>query len=292
MKCAKPYWLEASGDRRFFIACGKCLYCRIQRRKAWTMRMLHEITGWENSCFTTLTYAPENLPARGLRKKDLQKFFKRLRKKVRSLKYFACGEYGEDPRYTRRPHYHAIIFGISKAEADAVIPSVWGLGQVENGYAEEDSIRYVAGYIDKKWMSGDQKSVEFGGMVPPFQTCSQGIGKKWLFENWRQVAEDGLVFRGKNQAIPRYYIEKLKVWHPGVVDSVMMRREEEKNAREADETLEVLPETGGKNFLELTEQERDIIAGVRKEKGHIMQANLKAKARMYSLKKLEKGKSL
>ena len=48
----------------------------------------------------------------------------------------------------------------------------------------------------------------------------------------------------------------------------------------------------GEEFLELTEQERDIIAGVRKEKGHIMQANLKAKARMYSLKKLEKGKSL
>ena len=255
------------------------------------MRMLHEITGWENSCFTTLTYAPENLPARGLRKKDLQKFFKRLRKKVRSLKYFACGEYGEDPRYTRRPHYHAIIFGISKAEADAVIPSVWGLGQVENGYAEEDSIRYVAGYIDKSGCLATRNLWSLGD-GSPFQTCSQGIGKKWLFENWRQVAEDGLVFVEKNQAIPRYYIEKLKVWHPGVVDSVMMRREEEKNAREADETLEVLPETGGKNFLELTEQERDIIAGVRKEKGHIMQANLKAKARMYSLKKLEKGKSL
>ena len=97
----------------------------------------------------------------------LAKVLQKIKKKGTKLEsIFACGEYGEDPRYTRRPHYHAIIFGISKAEADAVIPSVWGLGQVENGYAEEDSIRYVAGYIDKKWMSGDEKSVEFGGWFP------------------------------------------------------------------------------------------------------------------------------
>lgn len=253
------------------------------------MRMLHERESWQDACFITLTYDRENLPPRGLKKKDLQNFFKRLRKRVTPLRYFACGEYGER---TRRSHYHAIIFGLSKVKALEVLPQVWPLGHIDVGEAEEDSVRYVAGYIDKKWMDGDKKSTEFGGMTPPFQLCSQKIGAKWLFENWKQVAEEGLVFRGKNQAIPRYYLDKLKLWHPGVVDSVMMQREKEKMIREADETLEVLPETGGKTFIELTEDERDIICGVRKEKGRNMQAHLKAKARIYSLKKQEKGKSI
>jgi hypothetical protein len=255
------------------------------------MRMMHERESWQDACFITLTYSPENLPSRGLKKKDLQNFWKRLRKRVTPLRYFACGEYGENN--TERGHYHAIVFGLPAGKVTKLlIEEVWGMGIIDVGEAEEDSIRYVAGYIDKKWMSGDEKSVKFGGKIPPFQSCSQKIGAKWLFENWKQVAEEGLVFRGKNQAIPRYYIEKLKLWHPGVVDSVMMQREQEKIIREADETLEILPETGGKQFIELTEYERDLVSAVRKEKGHNMQAHLKAKARIYSLKKQEKGKSL
>jgi hypothetical protein len=39
-----------------------------------------------------------------------QKFMKRLRDRIKPLKirFFHCGEYGDK---TRRPHYHALIFG-------------------------------------------------------------------------------------------------------------------------------------------------------------------------------------
>jgi hypothetical protein len=45
-------------------------------------------------------------------KRDLQLFFKRLRKAYPDVKlrYFACGKYGEQ---FARPHYHVILFGKS-----------------------------------------------------------------------------------------------------------------------------------------------------------------------------------
>lgn len=254
------------------------------------MRMMHEREIWPDACFITLTYSQENLPSRGLRKKDLQNFFKRLRKRVTPLRYFACGEYGENN--TERAHYHSIIFGLSKIKAKFILPEVWKLGITDVGEAEEDSMRYVAGYIDKKWMSGDQKHIEYMGKQPPFQLCSQKIGLQWLKKNKYEVMEDGLKFRGKQQAVPRYYVEKLKQWHPGTHDSWLMHREEITAAREADETLEIIPETGGKTFKELTEEERDVIRATRKQRGLNMQANLKAKASIYALKQQQKENKL
>ena len=86
--------------------------CRIALSREWATRVLHESDYWDHSCFTTLTYNNEHLPKDGsLHKDELQKFFKRLRKYLgdRKMKYFACGEYGDEGH---RPHYHAILFGI------------------------------------------------------------------------------------------------------------------------------------------------------------------------------------
>jgi hypothetical protein len=59
-----------------------------------------------------LTYDDEHLPPNNsLLKKDLQKFFYKLRQKIKPIKirYFAVGEYGSNK--TKRPHYHIILFG-------------------------------------------------------------------------------------------------------------------------------------------------------------------------------------
>ena len=57
----------------------------------------------EKSCMLNLTYDDDHLPEHGqLWKDDLQRFFKRLRKKFK-FRYVASGEYGEK---TRRPHFH------------------------------------------------------------------------------------------------------------------------------------------------------------------------------------------
>ena len=90
---------------------------RIARRQEWSMRVIHELAGYKDAVFLTLTYSDDHLPDNGsLVVADLQKFFKRLRKQYAKrntcikLRYYACGEYGD--RHGR-PHYHAIVCGLS-----------------------------------------------------------------------------------------------------------------------------------------------------------------------------------
>jgi len=65
---------------------------------------------WEDNCVITLTYDDEKLPYPGtLVKKHFTQFMKALRYKIKPkrIRYFHCGEYGED---LGRPHYHAVLF--------------------------------------------------------------------------------------------------------------------------------------------------------------------------------------
>ncbi len=126
------------------VACGQCLGCRLDRSRMWAARMVHESTLHDDNCFVTLTYAEE--PYGGtLVKEHFQKFMKRLRKKIapRRVRYYQCGEYGEE---LRRPHYHAVLFGfdfedkelISENGGDRLYTSkmleeVWGYGFVTIG---------------------------------------------------------------------------------------------------------------------------------------------------------------
>ena len=131
MQCTKPITLLKNVDRKKFpdgleVPCGKCLQCRIAKRKEWAMRCLHEMDNWDNALFITLTYNDKSLPENStLQKKEFQNFLKRVRIQLgeRKIKYFACGEYGEEKE---RPHYHAIIFGMSLNEDDKeVIRKAW-----------------------------------------------------------------------------------------------------------------------------------------------------------------------
>ena len=90
-----------------------------------------------------------------------------------------CGEYGD--RFGR-PHYHAIIFGLSQSKRDKdLISSKWPFGRCYYGSAEPDSIRYVAQYIDKKF-SGDLAQTEYDEKkrAPVFRVSSLGLGKAYL----------------------------------------------------------------------------------------------------------------
>lgn len=222
MKCKSPFYVSSKepiyrspGKGSFFVGCGRCLYCRIQRRRDWTLRLLHEAQNWHGSSFVTLTYSPDNLPPGGtLVKSDLQKFFKRMRKNYSDMKfkYYACGEYGE---IGGRPHYHALMFGIDHGEKDIsdLLEDVWSLGKVDVGFVSEQSVRYVAQYIDKKFLNMDEEKVKgyYEGRLPEFQLQSQGLGLSYLRENMLDVMKDGfLTLNGVKQRIPRYYLKKLK----------------------------------------------------------------------------------
>lgn len=163
--------------------CGQCLACRINKRRVWTARLMLESFFHSSASFVTLTYRDDELPysvdapVSSLCKRDLQLFFKRLRKKYNSLRYFAVGEYGEK---TLRPHYHCIIFGVSPFDfdpcwmqyngksghdRDSPISQIWSHGIVHVGECTRESIQYVAGYVLKKLARGsDRGQLEFSLM--------------------------------------------------------------------------------------------------------------------------------
>lgn len=78
-----------------WVNCGTCSECRISKSKDWSARCYLESLNWPKNCFITLTYNNENLPKnRSLVKRDLQLFWKNLRKRGYKVRYMACGEYG------------------------------------------------------------------------------------------------------------------------------------------------------------------------------------------------------
>lgn len=148
--------------------------------RQWRDRMLFELHDSPSAVFVTLTYNPESLPTNTffdfdlqteiveptLSVRDVQLFFKRLRKKFtgRRIRYYLCGEYG--PK-TFRPHYHAIIYGLSMVDfPDAVIQGYNELGQAHFSSLSFDNIwskgfcrfspvssqtcAYVSRYVTKK----------------------------------------------------------------------------------------------------------------------------------------------
>lgn len=205
MECIHPYVMNGCE-----YPCGKCRACRVNHTREWALRLMHEREYWDLASFVTLTYDDENLPFdKGLQKRDVQGFLKRLRKDLgdRKIKYYAAGEYGDN---TKRPHYHLIMFGIGYDD-DELIKDNWKKGYIYIGYVTYKSCRYVAEYCQKK-LGGDMAKKEYGNKEPPFQLVSKGIGLKWLEENANKIKNELVVKNGgKTFAVPRYYRKKLEI---------------------------------------------------------------------------------
>lgn len=155
MACMFPFFVDGVP-----VPCGKCPSCVKRRINAWSFRLMHEESVSSSVHWITLTYANENLPISGnnfatLCKRDIQLFFKRLRKAHPKghprIKYFLCGEYGSQ---YERPHYHVIVFNaVEDLFADA-----WTV--------EEDGIRVPIGnvYIDPRPLNSAAISYTMGYM--------------------------------------------------------------------------------------------------------------------------------
>ena len=154
------------------LPCGRCIGCRLEHSRQWAVRSVHEISLHDQNCFVTLTFSNENLPSNySISKRDLQLFFKRLRKKIsKKVKYFACGEYGEK---NNRPHYHAIIFGYDFPDKtptgksgdniiynSAELSSIWPFGHAVIGEANFQTAAYIARYCTKKFTNKDPEQVK------------------------------------------------------------------------------------------------------------------------------------
>lgn len=167
-------------------------------------------------------------------KKDLQDFFKRLRKNVGRFRYFACGEYGDQ---SLRPHYHAILFGIDFLEdrkkhsvnkqgdvlyvSDTLLKE-WGKGHVLLSPFSYATAAYTARYVMKKiggkhaddhYTRCNLVTGELVSVIPEFALMSlkPGLGSGW-YDKYKKDAfpSDFLVHEGKKHPVPRYYSDKLR----------------------------------------------------------------------------------
>lgn len=152
--CYTPFCVKKD-DREYSVPCGKCPQCTARRVSGWSFRLMEEEKVSTSAHFITLTYDTNHIHITpngfmGLKKRDVQLFFKRLRKahgkslafKGKRIKYYACGEYGGR---SMRPHYHIILFN---AEIE-LIQSAWQLGQVHYGKVSGASVGYTLKYISK-----------------------------------------------------------------------------------------------------------------------------------------------
>ena len=242
MRCFFPVtvWLTVDGGvsfvergsnllREISIRCGRCVGCRLHRVNSWTVRCVHEAKMHPVNSFVTLTYDSGNLPTHGsLHYPDFQLFMKRLRKKVGPVRFFMCGEYGEA---LSRPHYHALLFGVSFGDAvvhnsvyskspiyrSETLSRLWPHGHSSIGEVNSKTAAYCAGYVMKK-VTGDlaedhytrliPSTGELVKVVPEFARMSlkPGLGASWFAKYGREVANfDNVVIDGKEMPAPRYY---------------------------------------------------------------------------------------
>lgn len=200
-------------QQKLLIPCGGCAGCRKAKAQAWTLRCLLEMQDHQAATFTTLTYH-ENTKPETLQRRDLQLFLKRLRRRTSNkLRFFACGEYGEQKH---RPHYHAILFGISATTDARRIQMAWDQGFTTNEPITPRRIAYTAGYVQKKYDEPKPLAAEYINYTtgelyqwqPPFIQMSRGgrtghgIGgtARRHTASWRDFA----ILNGTRMPVPKY----------------------------------------------------------------------------------------
>lgn len=249
---------------RLDLPCGQCIGCRLARAEAWSLRIMHEAQLHpDRSWFITLTYSPENLPANGsLNYRDFQLFMKRLRKVSPGVRFFMCGEYGEQ---LSRPHFHACLFGhhIADLKQFKMTPAgtlytsdslsrLWGLGFVSIGELTKKSAGYVARYSLKKvtgdaadahYTRVDSETGELVELTPEFcrMSLKPGIGANWYRKYGRDVLSiDSVVHDGRKHRVPRYYDTLHRRADAGALESVKEARALRARVHYLDQTPERL----------------------------------------------------
>lgn len=219
----------------FPLPCGQCLECKLERTRQWAVRIMHEAQLHQSNWFITLTYDQEHLP-RSLDHLHFQKFVRSLRKVHGSLRYFMCGEYGDQ---LGRPHFHAIIFGLEITDlvhfsgspgqelyTSKNISDRWQRGFVTLGRVNFQTASYCASYCTKK-ITGerakahyerlDPETGEIYDLKPEYSRMSlkPGVAANWIKKFGSDVYNyDHVIVNGREQKPPRYYDNKLQLSNP------------------------------------------------------------------------------
>lgn len=275
--CQSPAYIK-----QMLMPCGQCMACRLRKKREWTHRIMLEAVLHKHNSFVTLTYRTEDLPDdASLNPEHLRLFWMRLRKEQakygRRLRYYACGEYGDD---YLRPHYHAAIFGMPSCKfgrtrhyqirsgfkccdnCDA-FQRAWPHGRVDVGALERASAAYICGYVTKKL--SDRDDARYGGRYPEFARMSKmpGLGARYIPEVASKLLElpsavlrempdvpNALRHGGKPWPLGRYLVRLLRAQIGRSKDApegaLAIKREEVQKLRSFAETFQ-----GGLSFSQV-----------------------------------------
>lgn len=246
------------------IPCGQCIGCRLEYSRQWANRCMMELESHDSAYFVTLTYNDESLPrswyadpATGealpsftLRKRDLQLFFKRLRKRFPDsrIRYYAAGEYGDT---TFRPHYHCIIYGLHLDDLSLYsrtvegwsyftspsLDRVWSIRRSDGtfspigfaviGNVTWETCAYTARYVLKKQTGQTKTFYEEHGLEPEFVLMSRrpGIARDYYdqhgYNNSYSLVTDK---KGITFSPPKYFDRLFDVENPDEMASIKVAR--------------------------------------------------------------------
>lgn len=235
--------VAAGSGRPLLLPCGKCIGCKMDRARMWSVRMTHEAQLYPSNLFVTFTYDDKHLPDDlSLDYRDFQLFMKKLRKAfvgdveiydtareklVRPVRFFCAGEYGTQ---YQRPHFHAIVFNLRLPDAipfrngtftSKILERIWGNGNIVIGSVTPNSASYVSGYtLYKKGHAEladsvvDQQTGEVTSRRSEFVVMSRkpGIGY-WWYERFKSdlFKDQAVLPEGRKYKVPRYYLDKMEV---------------------------------------------------------------------------------
>lgn len=212
--------------------CGACPECLAEKARRWCLRAVYEAQDVP-CCMVTLTYDTyirdgrgriigEEVADRGVDKRDVQLFLKRLRKwcttrygKDYRIKYLVTAEYG---KHTHRPHYHALLFNVNFPDAvvykrskrgnaiykSEILNRLWhhGICTVDTQNLSAACARYCTKYCAKDARADDT-----------FMLFSRGIGEAGLLRDFNGKS---YIIDGREYPIPRQIWEKkICEWYQG-----------------------------------------------------------------------------
>ena len=186
----KYYYVYSSetGERHplfFPCPCGHCDECLTSKYSELSSRLQFEVLSYPpeiRTIFFTLTYDDAHLPSDGVCRSDITDFINRLHIYAKrsglvdhsfSFRSFIVSEYGTDPRFTHRPHYHGLLFGLDLSSYGSiklfnrVIRKAWkSRGRLEWEFAR--SSHGVSKYCTKYVIKGLHKDYVPEGKNPNF----------------------------------------------------------------------------------------------------------------------------
>lgn len=206
--CINPIYLKKANQ---FVPCSKCGNCIKRLIGDYTLRCQFQLKHSKYAIFTTLTYAKDPIQ---LYKKDLQSFFKRLRRLGFKFSYFGLGDYGDT---YGRPHYHVLFFVSGFFNTDA-LTFIWQSGDPTRSRGFTSSsictigrISYVISYGYLAKLDWDKED----GRQRPFFAISKkpAIGSGYLspeIKKYHVATKNFYIQDGRyKKPLPRYYKSKL-----------------------------------------------------------------------------------